>query len=663
MIKTKTKTKTKAKTKTHTATDPWSVNAARELYHIQRWGEGYFGINEAGNVVARPKKKEGAEVELKDVIDEALSRDLHPPLLIRFQDILRDRVAAINEAFRAAIEEFEYEGKYQGVFPIKVNHLREVVEEIIDAGASFDYGLEVGSKPELMAVLTLQDKPGDLIICNGYKDEKFIRLALMGIQLGKNVLIVIEKLEELQQVVAISRELGVKPVIGVRVRLQSKSHGMWAESGGEHAKFGLNTAELLDAMELLKAEGLTKSFKLLHFHIGSQVPDIQIVKNAVQEASRFYAKVYKLGFRLEYLDVGGGLAIDYDGSRSTKHSSANYTLQEYANGVVYAIGAICDEEHVPHPTVISESGRAVVAHHSVLVVEVFGSASKADGNKPVSADESDGNLVTELLYLRDHLRELNPLEALHDARKFRDDAHHLFTLGHLDLPDKAKIERLYWEIGAAVVATFEGHEHIPEEISQLRDTLGDQYICNFSVFQSLLDNWALDQLFPVMPLTRHTEEPRAATTLVDITCDSDGKIDDFIDLNDCRKTLALHALNGNHLKERYYLGFFLMGAYQDIMGDLHNLFGDVGEVHVFLDPEEPGGYYVEEVIEGSNIAQVLDAVQYDERELKRRMKAQIDAAIKSDRLKSSAGMRMLKEYERGLREYTYLTFKAGHALP
>ncbi len=641
-------------------TEAWSVDSARELYHIQRWGEGYFGINEAGNVIAQPKKGGGVEVELKGVIEEALSRDLRPPFLIRFQDILRHRVAAINEAFRDAIKEFEYEGSYQGVFPIKVNHLREVVEEIIDAGAPFHYGLEVGSKPELMAVLALKDQPGDLIICNGYKDSTFIRLALMGIQLGKKVLIVIEKLGELQQVIAISRELDVKPMIGIRVRLQSKSHGMWAESGGERAKFGLGTAELLEAMDLLTAEGLTKSFKLLHFHIGSQVPDIQIIKSAVQEAARFYAKVYKLGFRLEYLDVGGGLAIDYDGSRSIKNSSANYSLQEYANGVVYTVGAVCDEERVPHPAIISESGRAIVAHHSVLVVEVFGSVSKTDGNKPVSAGENDGSLVSELLDIRDDLDELNPLEALHDAQKIRDDAHHLFTLGHLDLPDKAKIERLYWEVGAAVVATFEGQEHVPEEIAQLHDSLGEQYICNFSVFQSLLDNWALDQLFPVMPLTRHTEEPQANTTLVDITCDSDGKIDDFIDLNECKKTLALHSLNGNQPNEPYYLGFFLMGAYQDIMGDLHNLFGDVGEAHVFLDPDEPEGYYVEEVIKGSNIAQVLDAVQYDERELKRRMKVQIDAAIKGDRLKSSAGMRMLTEYESSLREYTYLTFRAGH---
>lgn len=642
--------------KDQTNTDGWDVDSSRELYHVSRWGEGYFDINDAGNVVACPNKDKGASVEIKSVIEEALSRDLHPPLLIRFQDILRHRVVAINNAFRAAIKEFEYENKYQGVFPIKVNHLREVVEEIIDAGAPFQYGLEVGSKPELMAVMALKDKPGDLIICNGYKDAKFIRIALMGIQLGKTVLIVIEKLEELKQVIAVSRELQVKPMIGIRVRLQSKSHGIWAESGGEHAKFGLSTAELLEAMELLRTEELTKSFKLLHFHIGSQVPDIQIVKNAVQEATRFYAKVYKLGFRLEYLDVGGGLAVDYDGSRSTRNSSANYTLQEYANGVVYAVGSVCDEEKVPHPIIVSESGRAIVAHHSVLVVQVFGSVSKSDENKPVKADSSDDNIVSELLDIRDHIKDSNPLEALHDAQKFREDAHHLFTLGHLDLPDKAKIERLYWEIGAAVVARFGEDEHIPEEISKLGESLGDQYICNFSVFQSLLDNWALDQLFPVMPLTRHAEQPNATTTLVDITCDSDGKIDKFIALNESRKTLALHSLNGNQAKEPYYLGFFLMGAYQDIMGDLHNLFGDVSETHIFLDPDEPGGYYVEEVIEGSNIAQALDAVQYDERELKRRMKAQIDAAIKSDRLKSSAGMRMLNEYERGLREYTYLTF-------
>ncbi len=639
--------------------EPWSLESARELYSIRNWGEGYFDINEAGNVVARPRRDKGGEVEVGKVMEEALSRGLYAPILIRFQDILRDRVESIHRAFRKAISECEYEGRYQGVFPIKVNHLREVVEEIVDAGDKFGHGLEVGSKPELMAVMALQDQPGDLIVCNGYKDAKFIRMALMGIQLGKKVLIVVEKLEELRQVVLIAAELKVKPLVGIRVRLQSKSDGIWAESGGEHAKFGLNTAELIQAMDFLKEKGLSKSFKLLHFHIGSQVPDIQIVKNAVQEAARFYAKVYKQGFRLEYLDVGGGLAVDYDGSRSTNDSSANYSLQEYANDVVYAIGSVCDEERVPHPTIISESGRAIVAHHSLLVVEVFGSVAGSAPEEPVVAEEGDHKFVHELVYSREKLAESNPLESLHDAEKFREDAQNLFVLGHLDLPDKAKIERLHKEIAAGVVRRFEGEERVPEEVAELRDSLGDQYICNFSVFQSLLDNWALDQLFPIVPLSRHLEEPANSATLVDITCDSDGRIDEFIGVNESRRSLPLHSLRGDGENDApYYLGFFLMGAYQDIMGDLHNLFGDVSEVHIFLDPDEPDGYYVEEVIEGSNIAQALDTVQYDERELKRRMKAQIDAAIKGDRLKSSAGMRMLKEYEQGLRDYTYLTFQA-----
>ena len=637
--------------------DAWSLDSARELYHIQRWGGGYFDINERGNVIARPRLEQGGSVELETVIEEAVSRGLHTPLLIRFQDILRDRVEAINRAFQHSISEYEYEGRYQGVFPVKVNHLREVVEEIVDAGDEFGYGLEVGSKPELMAVLALQDQPGDLIVCNGYKDARFIRMALMGIQLGKQVLIVIEKLEELKQVVALASELEVKPLIGIRVRLQSKSRGIWAESGGEHAKFGLSTAELIDAMEFLKANDLSEAFKLLHFHIGSQVPDIQIVKNAVQEGARFYTKVCKLGFRLEYLDVGGGLAVDYDGSRSTNDSSANYSLQEYANDVVYSIGSICDEERVPHPTIISESGRAVVAHHSVLVAQVFGSVTSNGSDKFVVAEEGDHKFVHELVQSRDNLKGGNPLESLHDAEKLREDAQNLFALGHLGLPDKAKIERLYREIATGAVRRFENEERIPEEVAVLRDSLGEQYICNFSVFQSLLDNWALDQLFPIMPLSRHLEPPDKSATLVDITCDSDGRIDDFIGGNETRRSLALHRLQrGGEEGKPYYLGFFLMGAYQDIMGDLHNLFGAVSEAHIFLDPDEPGGYYVEEVIEGSNIARALDAVQYDERELKRRMKTQVDAAIKGDRLKSSVGMRMLKEYEGGLREYTYLTF-------
>src|SRR5881394_1508662 len=637
---------------------PWDIQAARNLYNIQSWGARYFDINEAGHVVSRPLQEAGAAVDVTDVVEEAKGRGLKFPLLIRFQDILRHRVESINLAFRSSIAEFNYQGKYRGVFPIKVNQLREVVEEILDAGKPFDFGLEVGSKPELFAGLALQSQMGSLIICNGYKDSSFIKMALLGTKLGKKVIMVVEKLEELRQIINVSKQLGVEPLVGVRARLLSKGAGRWAESGGENAKFGLSTAELLAATELLKSENLAHCFKLIHFHIGSQVPDILTVKKAVQEAARFYAKLYKMGFPVEYIDVGGGLGVDYDGSRSAFDSSTNYTLQEYTNDVVYYIGDVCNAEKVPHPDIVSESGRALVAHHSVLIVEVFGAIGKVRQDVKFNYSDNENSLVKELLDIQKNFCKLNKLEAYHDALERREDAHNMFTLGLLELPDKAKVEQLYWEISQDVVRSFRGQAYIPEEIRQLEDSLSDQYLCNFSVFQSLLDHWALGQLFPIMPISRLNERPLREATLVDITCDSDGQINKFIDLRDVRDTLALHELstNGNGQLEPYYLGFFLMGAYQDIMGDLHNLFGRVNEVHVFLDPDEPTGYYVEEVIEGNTIIQTLSAVQYDENELKRQMKAQMDAAIKSDKLKPSDAMRLLDEYERGLKEYTYLTF-------
>lgn len=636
----------------------WNIPAAKTLYSIDRWGAKYFDINDAGRVVARPLHESGATVEINDVIEEARGRGLKFPLLIRFQDILRHRVESLNVAFRNSIAEFNYQSNYRGVFPIKVNQLREVVEEILDAGKPYQFGLEVGSKPELFAGLALQHQAGCLVICNGYKDASFIRMALMGIKLGKKVIMVVEKLEELRQIISVSKQVNVEPLIGIRARLLSKGAGKWAESGGENAKFGLSTAELLEATEILRTENLVQCFKLLHFHIGSQVPDILTVKKAVQEASRFYAKLFKMGFAIQYLDVGGGLGVDYDGSRSAFDSSTNYSLQEYTNDIVYYIADVCNAEKVPHPEIVSESGRAIVAHHSVLIVEVFGAIEKARSSNVLIYGENDHALVRELLDIRKNIARLNKLEAYHDALERKEDAHNMFTLGLMELPDKAKIETLYWEISKEVVQSFLGQAYIPEEIRKLEDSLGDQYLCNFSVFQSLLDHWALGQLFPIMPVNRLLERPTREATLVDITCDSDGQINKFIDLRDVRDTLPLHALKENGTGvEPYFLGFFLMGAYQDIMGDLHNLFGRVNEVHVFLDPDEPAGYYVEEIIEGNTIVQSLAAVQYDENELKRRMKAQVDEAIKSDRLKPSEGMRLLDDYERGLKDYTYLSIQ------
>jgi arginine decarboxylase len=640
------------------AAQPWDIESARALYNIHRWGAKYFDINDAGHVVARPQQDAGVAVDLTDVIEEARARGLKFPVLIRFQDILRHRVEAINKAFQSSIAEFNYQGKYRGVFPIKVNQLREVVEEILDAGKPFDFGLEVGSKPELFAGLALQNQLGCLIICNGYKDAEFIKMALLGVRLGKRVIMVVEKLEELRQIISISKQLNVEPLIGIRARLLSKGAGKWAESGGENAKFGLSTAEILAAAEMLKAENLGHCLKLLHFHIGSQVPDILTVKKAVQEAARFYAKLRKMNFNIEFLDVGGGLGVDYDGSRSAFDSSTNYTLQEYTNDIVYYVADVCNSENVPHPDIVSESGRAIVAHHSVLIVEVFGCIEKTRPGEFLKYGDNEHALVRELFDIKKNLAKMNKVEAYHDALERREDAQHMFTLGMLDLPDKAKIEDLYWQISRDVVDSFKGQAYVPEEIRKLEDTLGDQYLCNFSVFQSLLDHWALGQLFPIMPIARLNERPSREGTLVDITCDSDGAVNKFIDFRDVRDTLPLHKLitNGNGMPEPYYIGFFLMGAYQDIMGDLHNLFGRVNEVHVFLEPDEPSGYYIEEIIEGNTIIQSLAAVQYDENELKRQMKAQMDEAIKSDRMKPSEAMRLLDEYEKGLKAYTYLSF-------
>ncbi len=634
----------------------WTIAAARTLYNIDRWGAGYFDIQPQGNVVARPLQN-GVEVNISDVVEEAKARGLKLPLLIRFQDILRHRIVAVNEAFRASIAEFGYKGSYRGVFPIKVNQLREVVEELLDAGKPYNFGIEVGSKPELYAGMALQDQPGSLTICNGYKDPSFIKLALQGIRLGKKVIMVVEKIEEIRQIITVSRQVGVEPLIGMRARLQSKGAGKWAESGGENAKFGLSTTELLAGTELLQREGLGHCFRLLHFHIGSQVPDILTVKKAVQEAGRLYAKLHKLGFPVEYVDVGGGLGVDYDGSRSAFESSTNYSLQEYTNDVVYYLEDVCNQEKVPHPDIVSESGRALVAHHSVLIVEVFGAIDKTPPDLNFNYTDNEHRIVKELLYIRDNLQRLNKLEAYHDALERKEDAYQMFTLGVLDLRDKAKIETLFWEISEEVVSSFKGQAYIPKEIRHLEDSLGQQYLCNFSVFQSLLDHWALGQLFPIMPIHRLAERPTREGTLVDITCDSDGQINKFVDLRDVRDTLPLHELRPSGQGfEPYHLGLFLMGAYQDIMGDLHNLFGRVNEVHVFLEPDEPSGYYIEEVIEGNTIIQTLTAVQYDENELKRQMKGQVDAAIRSDRLKPSEAYRLLDDYERGLKDYTYLNF-------
>ena len=638
----------------------WDVESAIATYNVEGWGRGYFTVNSSGNVEARPLQKNGGSIDLLEVVNEARARNLGFPLVIRFQDLLRHRVESINRAFQAAMSEFGYRNEYRGVFPIKVNQLREVIEEIVDAGQQFHFGLEAGSKPELVAALAMHKDPESLIICNGYKDPAFIRIALLGCKLGKSVIIVIEKLEELEQTIRASKEVGVEPHIGIRVRLHTKGSGKWSPSGGENAKFGLDTTNLLVASQILKDANLTHCLKLVHFHVGSQVPDISTIKHAVREASRYYAKLCKLGHELGYLDVGGGLGVDYDGSRSDFDSSTNYSLQEYANDVVWNIMDVCDSEGVAHPAIVSEGGRAIVAHHSVLVMEAFSSIERTAPKLKVEATEKDHKLVRDILDVKQRLKRGNRIESLHDSQQIKEESQQMFDLGLLDLESKAKIETVYWQLAQQIVNMHRGLRFMPEEVKQLEISLGDQYICNFSVFQSLLDHWALGQLFPIMPIHRLTIPPDRNGMIVDITCDSDGKISKFIDLQDVKETLPLHRILPGEI---YYIGVFMVGAYQDIMGDLHNLFGRVTEVHVFLDPDEESGWYIEEVIEGSTIGEVLAMTQWDKVELMRLLKTQVDAAIKTDRLKPNDAMKLLSDYERLLQEYTYLSLNGVKSPP
>ncbi len=631
----------------------WSVSDSLKLYNIENWGDQYFSINPTGNMTVHPRRGEGPGVDVKSVIEEVRSQGVGLPVLIRFQDIIRHRVVSLNEAFRKSIVEFGYKGKYQGVYPIKVNQMREVVEEIVDAGRPYDFGLEAGSKGELAVVIAMNTPPNALVICNGYKDYAFIKTALMGLKLGKRVIIVVEKLSELYQIISVAKELGVTPLIGMRSKLYSKGSGKWESSGGEFAKFGLTTPELLHAVNVLRKEGLQDSFKLLHFHIGSQVTNIKSIKDAVKEGTRIYAKLQKMGLNLEFLDVGGGLGVDYDGSRTSFDSSINYSLAEYVSDVVYSIQEICQAEEVREPDIVSESGRALVAHHSVLIVNVFGNIEV--GATPTSMQETpdEEDVVKEMRYLSQHLSSKNLLEHFHDAVQRKDEALSMFKLGFLSLEDKAKVEYLFWQICKVIHKNAAGLKYVPDEVEALNKHLADQYLCNFSLFQSIPDHWAIQHLFPIVPIHRHDEQPTREATLVDITCDSDGKVNKFIDLRDIKDTLPLHQFKS---QESYYLGFFLMGAYQDIMGDLHNLFGRVNEVHVFLDETEPGGYYIEEVIKGNTIAGVLSWIQYSATDLEKRVKEQIDSRVREGQIKPREGVDLQNFYEEVLYGYTYVDY-------
>ena len=632
----------------------WSHKKSETLYGFDRWGNGYFSIDKSGEVTVTPKTG-GPSIRITEAMAEAISRGLKPPLLLRFHDILRDRVEAINDAFNTAFQQENYAGRYQGVFPVKVNQLREVVEEILEAGQPYQFGLEAGSKPELILAMAHIDDSERLLICNGYKDETYLSLALMAQKLGKNVIIVIEQLDELEALIELAKKSNVEPSIGIRIKLQSQGEGKWATSSGEKAKFGLTTPEVVEATRRLEEAGLEEALKLVHFHIGSQVPNILTIKNAVTEATRFYCDLKKKGFPMGYLDVGGGLGIDYDGSRTNFDSSMNYTMSIYARDVVFNIQSVCQQSEVPVPDIISESGRALVAPHSVLILEVFNRISRHEYKTTVdSRAESKHKVIEDLEFSLNSESNQTPLERYHDALQKREEAISLFNLGYLNLETRAAAESLYWKICKRVVSEIpkKGYQH--EELTELRSSMVDQYVCNFSVFQSLLDHWALNQLFPIAPIHRHLEKPTVDAIIVDITCDSDGKISKFIDLEDeLTDILPLHPLSDNP----YYLGIFLLGAYQDIMGDMHNLFSKVPEAHVFLEDDEEDGFYIEEIIPGASNKDVLELTQYHAHGLTRKIKKQIDRATKSNKIRPREGMRLLNFYQKTLESTTYLEFE------
>ncbi|PXA03190.1 arginine decarboxylase [Coraliomargarita sinensis] len=629
----------------------WTTADATTYYGLKNWGGRHFSADDAGFLQVHPLG-DHRSIRIHDIVTEAIGKGYKPPLTIRIQDLLRTRVVELNQLFDEAIQDESYGGKYRGVFPIKVNQLREVVEEIRDAGKAFHYGLECGSKPELMIALAMHKDPESLIICNGYKDDEFIRLALFGRKLGKEIYLVVEQLSEVPRIIQISKKLGIKPLIGLRVKLSTMGEGKWASSSGEDAKFGLTSPEIIDATRRIKRAGLTDSLRLVHFHIGSQVPNIQTIKKATVEAARFYCELKKMGFPMELLDVGGGLGIDYDGSRSNYESSMNYTMREYARDVVYNVKTVCADADVEVPDLVTESGRAIVAPHSILVTEVCDRISKKSvPPKKTAASKKQNPVLRDLNAILENEHGSSPLERFHDSQQKREEANNLFNLGYLDLRERAQADAIYWKICEELSNLSKNGSYTPEELESLPAMMADQYVCNFSVFQSLIDHWACDQLFPIAPLQRLNEEPEVDATLVDITCDSEGKVSKFTDVEDVRQTLKLHDLKP---KEAYYLGVFLVGAYQDIMGDLHNLFGRVNEVHVFLEDDEEDGFYIEDSIRGFAVSDVLGFTQYDGHILTRRMKKQIDRATKDDEIKPREGTRMLDEYAEFLRGHTYL---------
>jgi arginine decarboxylase len=627
----------------------WTVRDSLELYNVANWGDGFFGVNAEGNVEVRPRRGSDASIDLLELTRNLERRGLRTPLLVRFSDILAERVRGLGQAFSNAIREYGYRGSYRGVYPIKVNQQRHVVEEIVQHGAELGVGLEAGSKPELLVALAVLDTPGALIVCNGYKDRAYVELALLAQKLGRTPILVIDRFHEIDLILKTSRELGIRPHIGIRARLTSRGAGKWVESTGDRSKFGLSAPEIVNAVERLRQEDMLDCLELLHFHIGSQITAIRAHKDAIAEASRVFVGLHQLGARPKIVDVGGGLGVDYDGSSTNFPSSKNYSTQEYANDVVAFIQEACDETDTPHPDIVTESGRAMVAHHSVLIFDVLG-VGRVLGDAPVPpVAEDDHKVLQELAQIRETVCQKNVHESYHDLLQLKEEAGTLFSLGYLDLTARARIEQLSWACFEKIQRVARELPHLPEELDDLEERLADTYYGNLSVFQSVPDHWAVKQLFPVMPIHRLNEEPTRRGVIADLTCDSDGKIDRFIDPRDVKNVLELHAYTG----APYYLGVFLVGAYQEILGDLHNLFGDTDAAHVRV--EEDGSYSVDHVVEGDSVDEVLHYVQYERRALIEKVRRTIEKALREDQISLEESARLRRRYQQGLDEYTYLS--------
>ena len=626
----------------------WRIEDSEELYNITGWGTSYFSINDAGHVVVTPRR-DGVTVDLKELVDELQLRDVASPMLLRFPDILDNRIEKMSSCFKQAAEEYGYKAENFIIYPIKVNQMRPVVEEIISHGKKFNLGLEAGSKPELHAVIAVNTDSDSLIVCNGYKDESYIELALLAQKMGKRIFLVVEKMNELKLIAKMAKQLNVQPNIGIRIKLASSGSGKWEESGGDASKFGLTSSELLEALDFLESKGMKDCLKLIHFHIGSQVTKIRRIKTALREASQFYVQLHSMGFNVEFVDIGGGLGVDYDGTRSSNsEGSVNYSIQEYVNDSISTLVDVSDKNGIPHPNIITESGRALTAHHSVLIFEVLETATlpEWDDEEEIAPDAHE--LVQELYGIWDSLNQNKMLEAWHDAQQIREEALDLFSHGIVDLKTRAQIERLYWSITREINQIAGGLKHAPDEFRGLSKLLADKYFCNFSLFQSLPDSWAIDQIFPIMPIQRLDEKPERSATLQDITCDSDGKIANFISTRNVSHYLPVHTLKKT---EPYYVAVFLVGAYQEILGDMHNLFGDTNAVHVSVNEK---GYNIEQIIDGETVAEVLDYVQYNPKKLVRTLETWVTKSVKEGKISLEEGKEFLSNYRSGLYGYTYL---------